>query len=248
MLWCISLVMVTVCATRSSSSSGTTTSTRQAPAPSSSSRAALHAASTSGSEWLNHCLNIPSLTPWRLLAPAPCWPPCWSAGSRGRGSAGGGSCCPPWLTHWSWLASTAYSRAQSSTLRAMGPYVATVQSISTPPRPVTRPLVGFRPTVPQKELGMRMLPPPSLPTAKGQSPAATAAALPPEEPPVWWPGCQGLREVPVLRLRPVTPSPISCMLDLPSRMAPRSWRLATKGALTLTGRLLAMKEVPAVVG
>jgi hypothetical protein len=46
-----------------------------------------------------------------------------------------------------------------------------------------RPRVGFRPTSPQHEAGIRIEPPPSLPWASGSIPDATAAAAPPEEPP-----------------------------------------------------------------
>src|SRR6516162_7640534 len=44
--------------------------------------------------------------------------------------------------------------------------------------------VGLRPTRPQHDAGMRIEPPPSLACASGTMPAATAAADPPEEPPV----------------------------------------------------------------
>ena len=43
--------------------------------------------------------------------------------------------------------------------------------------------MGFIPTTPQKAAGWRMEPPVSLPRAKAASPAATAAAEPPELPP-----------------------------------------------------------------
>ena len=43
----------------------------------------------------------------------------------------------------------------------------------------TRPCVGLKPTMPQNDAGIRMLPPPSVPTEHGASHAATAAALPP---------------------------------------------------------------------
>ncbi len=48
---------------------------------------------------------------------------------------------------------------------------------------VIRPWVGFSPTSPQHDAGMRIEPPPSLAWAIGTSPAATAAADPPLEPP-----------------------------------------------------------------
>ena len=47
----------------------------------------------------------------------------------------------------------------------------------------TRPYVGFIPTTPLKEAGIRIEPPVSVPSAPKTSPAATAAAEPPEEPP-----------------------------------------------------------------
>ena len=47
-----------------------------------------------------------------------------------------------------------------------------------------RPRVGFSPTRPQHEAGMRIDPPPSLACAAGTMPDATAAADPPEDPPV----------------------------------------------------------------
>ena len=49
--------------------------------------------------------------------------------------------------------------------------------------PETRPRVGLMPNSPQTLDGIRIDPPPSLPCAAGASPAATAAAAPPLEPP-----------------------------------------------------------------
>ena len=78
---------------------------------------------------------------------------------------------------------TSSSNAASSTVRAMGPIT---------PRPVrsgtigpseTRPRVGLIPNRPHTLDGMRIDPPPSLPWAAGASPAATAAAAPPLDPP-----------------------------------------------------------------
>src|SRR5882757_9787721 len=46
-----------------------------------------------------------------------------------------------------------------------------------------RPWLGFRPTSPQHDAGMRIEPPPSLACANGTIPLATAAAEPPLEPP-----------------------------------------------------------------
>ena len=63
--------------------------------------------------------------------------------------------------------------------------------------PVTRrPRDGFNPTVPQKEEGVRIEPPPSAPCASGTIPAATAAAEPPLDPATPRDGSQGLRVAP----------------------------------------------------
>jgi len=47
-----------------------------------------------------------------------------------------------------------------------------------------------------KPAGIRIDPPPSLPVAIGNRPPATAAAVPPDEPPGVLAGSQGLRVVP----------------------------------------------------
>ena len=48
---------------------------------------------------------------------------------------------------------------------------------------VTRPRCGLRPNSPQQALGIRIEPPPSPPMPTGTMPLATAAAVPPLEPP-----------------------------------------------------------------
>ena len=63
----------------------------------------------------------------------------------------------------------------------------------------TRPKLGFKPKLPQNAAGMRTLPAPSVPTDSGPMPAATAAAVPPDEPPGVLLGSQGLRVMPVQR-------------------------------------------------
>lgn len=52
------------------------------------------------------------------------------------------------------------------------------------PRRLTRPWVGLRPTTPQSAAGLRIEPPVSVPIAPKQSPAATAAPAPLDDPPV----------------------------------------------------------------
>src|SRR4051794_27138289 len=61
---------------------------------------------------------------------------------------------------------------------------------------LTRPRLGFSPTRPQKEAGLRIEPPPSPPCAIGTMPAAAAAAPPPVDPAVDRAGSQGLRVMP----------------------------------------------------
>ena len=64
----------------------------------------------------------------------------------------------------------------------------------------TSPFVGLMPARPQKAAGMRIEPPPSVAVAMGASPAATAAAEPPLEPPGVNSSFHGLRVVPKTRL------------------------------------------------
>ncbi len=60
----------------------------------------------------------------------------------------------------------------------------------------TRPRCGLSPNSPQHADGMRIDPPPSPPMPAGTSPAATAAAVPPLEPPVDLRRSHGLRAMP----------------------------------------------------
>src|SRR3990170_8315129 len=106
-------------------------------------------------------------------------------------------------------------RAASATLRAIGPTCATVPKGESG-QAGTRPNEGFRPNRPVKEQGMRIEPPPAVPTASGPMPEATAAAAPPEEPPGVFAVFHGLRVMPVSGLS-VTPfQPNSGVVVLPS--------------------------------
>ena len=74
---------------------------------------------------------------------------------------------------------------------------------------------------------MRTDPPPSVPSAIGSSPAATAAALPPDEPPVFRELSKGLRLGPNSGLSQVPRNPITGLFVLPKMIAPpRSMRSA----------------------
>ena len=99
----------------------------------------------------------------------------------------------------------------------------------------TRPKLGLSPTLPQNAAGMRTEPAPSVPTLSGPSPAATAAAVPPDEPPGVFDGSHGLRVSPV-RSEFVSPlHPNSGVVVLPMRTAPASRRRAVAGASTSHG-------------
>ena len=73
--------------------------------------------------------------------------------------------------------------------------------------------------MPEKAAGMRTEPPPSVPSESGAMPSATAAALPPEEPPDVRVGSHGLPVTPV-RGASVTPfQPSSGVVVLPTSTA-----------------------------
>ena len=67
----------------------------------------------------------------------------------------------------------------------------------------------------------------SLPSAAGTTPAATAAAEPPLEPPVVRPRSHGLRVSPASALRVSPSSPNSGVFVLPTTIAPASRRRST---------------------
>src|SRR5215210_8173120 len=77
---------------------------------------------------------------------------------------------------------------------------------------------------------MRIEPAPSVPTASGPRPAATAAAAPPDDPPQLRARFQGLRLTPVTELSVVPFQPNSGVVVLPSSIAPLAFSFATAGA------------------
>src|SRR5262245_42650820 len=91
---------------------------------------------------------------------------------------------------------TSVRSATSRTVRARGPAVLR-PSYETAGAGEILPRDGFSPTRPQQEAGMRTEPPPSVPCAAGASPAATAAAAPPLEPPGVRSRSHGLRQAPL---------------------------------------------------
>jgi hypothetical protein len=78
--------------------------------------------------------------------------------------------------------------AQSSTERANGPAWSRLQASGARPALLTRPNVGLIPTVLHSDDGIRIEPPVSEPLPPKHIPAASAAAVPPLDPP-------GMRDV-----------------------------------------------------
>jgi hypothetical protein len=78
----------------------------------------------------------------------------------------------------------------------IGPAWSIDQERGSPPNLLTRPNVGFKPTIPQQAAGCRMDAPVSLPRAAIARPAATAAAEPPLDPPGWQSVFHGFRTAP----------------------------------------------------
>src|SRR3954471_12444314 len=90
------------------------------------------------------------------------------------------------------------------------------------PKRLTRPYVGFTPTTPHSAAGWRIDPPVSEPKLSGLNPAATAAALPPREPPGTRDGSCGLRVGPNAEFSVDEPMANSSRLVLPTTTAPAS--------------------------
>src|SRR5258708_28832591 len=105
----------------------------------------------------------------------------------------------------------------SATLRPIGPMTdspaGSVISLGT------RSGEGRRPTTPQHEAGMRIEPPMSVPIATVAIPAATAAALPPLDPPGVTPVRQGLLVAGEMALVVPTPAASAGRLVFPPRAA-----------------------------
>src|SRR5687768_1220888 len=94
------------------------------------------------------------------------------------------------------LARTDSISAASFAVVVSDPLSAIPSQLLLPRSDGTTPVPGFIPNRPQHAAGIRMEPRPSLPWAMGTIAAATAAALPPDDPPVVRSGFQGLRAVP----------------------------------------------------
>src|SRR5215207_10072481 len=134
------------------------------------------------------------------------------------------------------------SSAASFTERAIGPTCARV-GVAEVGHTGTRPNWPLIPASPVKLHGMRIDPPPSVPSANVVIPAATDATAPALDPPGVLSRFQGLRVMPVNGLSPTGLQPNSLVVVLPIRMAPAALARSTAGAST-AAMLSAMAREP----
>src|SRR5437660_12084226 len=92
------------------------------------------------------------------------------------------------------------------------------------------PLLCFNPTTPLHAAGIRVEPPPSVATASGAIPLATATAAPPLEPPLERAALHALRVRPNSGESVKHLLPNSGVVVLPSRIAPWALRRGTGAA------------------
>src|SRR5439155_18065805 len=111
----------------------------------------------------------------------------------------------------------------------------------------TVPYVGRSPTLPQSAAGCLIEPPVSEPSAHGASPAATAAAEPPPDPPGTRAGSHGLCVGPYAEFSVDEPIANSSVFVLPSTRRPCSLQRSITVA-SYTGRYPSRILDPAVVG
>ena len=122
------------------------------------------------------------------------------------------------------------SCSHSSALHASGPTVSRDQAVGTTPRVETSPQLGRMPVTPQKAAGIRTEPAVSVPSAASTRPAATAAPLPPLEPPQMCSGFHGLSAGPKWGLVVEAPYANSWVLSFPAIVAPAARKRATHSA------------------
>ena len=170
-------------APRSGGSVGVTAISRNPAAAASRSAAAATTVPTSSRTWA-----IPRSTTMAAVKPDRSWLPRPVSHPSTLGRLSGSRRSKP-------LQQSKY-RAVSRTERVRQPSTVVIGSM-VPSGPFgIRPYVAFNPKRPLKPAGPRMEPPPSLPVAIGKRPPATAAAVPPEDPPGVRSGFHGFRVVP----------------------------------------------------
>ena len=104
------------------------------------------------------------------------------------------------------------------------------QAVGTTPRVETSPQLGRIPVTPQNAAGMRTEPAVSVPSEASTRPAATAAPLPPLEPPQMCSGFHGLSAGPKCGLVVEAPNANSWVLSFPAIVAPAARSRATHSA------------------
>src|SRR5437762_33068 len=145
-------------------------------------------------------------------------------------------------------AMTSSISAASRTVRVTGPTWETwAKPLGKPLRSGTRPYEGLKPYTPQNAAGMRIEPPPSVPSASGPQPLATAAAAPPLEPPGVSAGFHGFRVTPKSGFSVTALWPNSDVLVLPRSTAPAAFRRATAIASSSGTWSAKSREPPVVV-
>ena len=110
------------------------------------------------------------------------------------------------------------SIAASITDLVIGPAVSWVDEIGTTWVRLTRPTLGLNPTIPLIEAGQVMEPLVSVPIAPQANPAATAAALPDDDPQALRSIAWGLRVSPPIALHPLV-DPFDLILAHSERLA-----------------------------
>src|SRR5580704_8920142 len=136
--------------------------------------------------------------------------------------------------------------AVSSTVLVIGPTWSSDQDSGITPRMLTRPYVGFNPTMPQYEAGIRTEPAVSVPSDAKHWAAATAAPGPPDDPPGVSVGSHGLCTGPKNVTAEVPPYANSWRFSFPSRTAPAALSLRTTSASSVGMRSLKSSLAPVV--
>ena len=144
------------------------------------------------------------------------------------------------------MASNSAALSRTERVRAWATTSPLIMSPTSGPNGV-RARVGLSPNTPQQEAGIRMEPPPSPPCAIGTSPAATAAAEPPLEPPVDILMSQGFLAGPNSSDSVVGRMPSSAVLVLPRIINPAFLRRLTS-SLSCSGTYVRKRCEPEVIG
>ncbi len=145
--------------------------------------------------------------------------------------------------------SVAPTCANTLASRASQPTVSDDGACTVMPEKSSPPWLGRIPNRPQKLAGTRTDPPVSVPSAKSQTPPATADADPEEEPPGTRSGAAGLSGVPVNGFSPRMPRETSSVPVLPMIEAPAcNRRVTTQACCDGTGWARCQSGLPPPVG